>query len=444
LITYSPAILSHIFKLGPNLGLSLEKMVSLDEATPTAACLLQAQQSINHLWHSLSPSRHLESGSPPAYPPISSIPRTSPERLAQASPNHDKHKTASTVLYLAYGSNLSAHTFLGVRGIRPISSINVTAPGLDLTFDLPGLPYREPCFANTAPRKLPKLPLPGDPPTKPPIELPPHTDAKNPYRDDGWDVESGAGVAGPEVSFPALPIRGPTWNKGLYGVVYEVTPEDYSKIIATEGGGASYADVATLCIALPPAIHVPEQPPVPDLKPFLAHTLYAPRLPTEPPPTDKWWQKFLLPVRRAEADYAQPSLRYLRLIREGAAEHFLPLEYQEYLHKLEHYTITRRRQELGKWLFTLLWIPLVLLFIGLGKIVADKNGKAPKWLAVAMGVHMNLMWMSYDAVFKELFGDGERTMDDEDDDHTRPMAGRSWWHSDDGVLSEKNRLLKDW
>ena len=136
---------------------------------------------------------------PKTYPPISSIPPTSESRIAEALVSNAEPPTTSSVLYLAYGSNLCAKTFLGVRGIRPISQVNVSAPSLSLTFDLPGTPYGEPCFANTSPRKIPRVPLPTDPP----IVLPPPPT-------DGWD-------------------------KGLIGVVYEVTPEDYSKIIATEG-----------------------------------------------------------------------------------------------------------------------------------------------------------------------------------------------------------------
>ncbi|KAH8201160.1 hypothetical protein TruAng_004710 [Truncatella angustata] len=373
------------------------------------------------------------------YPPISSIPRTSADRLAQASPDYHGPKTSSTTLYLAYGSNLSARTFLGARGIRPISSINVSAPALDLTFDLPGLPYREPCFANTAPRKIPAIPLPGHPPTKPPINLPPSHTETFPSSDEKRR-SGGDGV--PSISFPALPIRRPTWTKGLYGVVYEVTASDYSKIIATEGGGSSYADVAALCIALPPAIHVPEQPVVPELRPFLARTLFAPRLPEEPP-TEHWWQRFLLPVRRAEADYAQPSLRYLGLLREGAAEHFLPLEYQEYLQRLEHYRVTTRRQELGKFLFMLFWSPFFLLFWLLAKVFSSKDGgKFPRWLAIVVAVLFNTIWLSYDVVFKSRFGDGERTVEEDDDDTISKR--RSWWRGNHAGMSEKNRLLNDW
>ena len=120
-----------------------------------------------------------------AQAPAPRLPRTSSERLTSTS--------SSTILYLAYGSNLCAETFKGRRGIKPLSAVNVHVPSLDLTFDLPGIPYTEPCFANTR------------------YHLPPsHSDSD--YHKDRW-------------------------HKGLIGVVYEVTPEDYRTIIATEGGG---------------------------------------------------------------------------------------------------------------------------------------------------------------------------------------------------------------
>ncbi|KAK6864117.1 hypothetical protein PG990_006445 [Apiospora arundinis] len=394
-------------------------------------------------------------GATPSYPPISSIPRTSPERLAQASPDNDPSSpnNARTYLYLAYGSNLAAETFLGVRGIRPLSKVNVSAPAFDLTFDLPGIPYREPCFANVAPRK--HLPDPPKPPQRPPQFPPPP-----PYSYDGSDRTEKA-------LFPSLPPRAPTWSKGLIGVVYEVTPEDYATIIRTEGGGAGYLDVQTPVVALPAPIAVPEKPPIPELpRPFLAHTLYQPRLPDAPPdnetnqnddgdrphdpdkPKNKWWYKFVAPVRRPEPDYAQASARYLKLITDGAAEHALPDDYQAYLHRLQAYTITQCRQKIGMWLFTLLWLPLFFLVMSASRWVADKDGRVPRWLGVTMVVIMNLMWMSYDAVFVKLFGDGERTIEDDDDDDAARATARSrgprWLQLEGGMLDEKNRLLSDW
>jgi hypothetical protein len=367
----------------------------------------------------------------PSYPPISSIPKTSPERLALASVD-DPSASAKTILYLAYGSNLCAETFLGRRGIRPLSQVNVSAPAFDLTFDLPGIPYNEPCFANTRPRKIPKPPVPGQPPLPP---LPP-----------------GHG--------------GPAWTKGLYGVVYEVTPEDYANIIKTEGGGQGYHDVLTLCFELPPAMTVPEKPPIPELpKPFLAHTLYAPSLPDLPgndddndddggddpiPPKEErdgdpgrqpWARRLFLPVHRPNADYAQASTRYLKLIRDGAREHALPDDYQAYLARLQPYTITSIRQQIGRALFLLLALPLMLPILVLGRLLADDNGRTPRWLGLATMACMNLTWAAYDGFFKPVFGDGERTIlgdEDEDAEHRRVRTLM------DGTGSEKSSLLDDW
>lgn len=48
---------------------------------------------------------------------------------------------------------------------------------------------------------------------------------------------------------------------------------------------------------------------------------------------------------------AQPSLRYLTLIREGAEEHGLSPEYRAWLASLEHYQAVRLGQRCGAWLF---------------------------------------------------------------------------------------------
>ncbi|KAK5629974.1 hypothetical protein RRF57_005689 [Xylaria bambusicola] len=394
----------------------------------------QGQSWLRRLWNSPT---WLRPPPPPkhTYPPISSIPRTSNERLTLASPNNGSgDATAKTILYLAYGSNLSAETFLGYRGIRPISQINVSAPAFDLSFDLPGIAYSEPCFANTRPRKIP---IPGKPPKFPP---PPSSTTRN----------------------------RPTWSKGLYGVVYEVTPEDYATIIKTEGGGQGYKDVLTPCFELPPALHVPEKPPIPELpKPFLAHTLYAPWLPDLPddpenpgksvengegteaeddddegdgkdPRKQPWFRRLFLPVHRP--DGAEPSARYLKLIRDGAREHALPDDYQSYLGRLQPYTVTRVRQRVGRLVFMLSAFPGFLFMVGLGRLLADKDGRSPRWLGVATTVWMNLLWKTYDVVYKPLFGDGERTMADEETVKVRVRRRSRAAMMTEG---EKSRLLGD-
>ncbi|KAI2615677.1 hypothetical protein GGR54DRAFT_263895 [Hypoxylon sp. NC1633] len=405
-----------------------------------------------------------------SYPPVSSIPRTSPERLALASPNApDDASAPSTVLYLAYGSNLSAETFLGVRRIRPISQINVSAPGFDLAFDLPGLPYWEPCFSNATPRKIPKQPLP-DPP-KPPFPPPPPPPGN--LQDVAATVTGDEELPTPMMPLlPAFPPDMPSWSKGMYGVVYEVTREDYAKIIRTEGGGTSYLDVLTPCLALPPSIRIPEKPPIPELpRPFVAHTLYAPQLPSLPDDDDegsnsnseekgkgegcsddddddkkkkRWWKKLLLPVRRPTPGYAQPSARYLNLIRDGAREHYLPDDYQTYLGRLQAYKITTWRQEVGRWLFLFLVLPLFACIQLLSVVFADEAGRVPRWLGAASVVSLNLVWLAHDKVFRPVFGDGEHTMEEDDDEDGSRGTGMRIKYGVEHRGDEKSALLSDW
>ena len=349
-----------------------------------------------------------------------------------ASPEPD------TVLYLAYGSNLCAETFLGNRGIRPLSQVNVSAPSLRLTFDLPGMPYTEPCFANTALRKIPKDPLPDprDPIKPPPVPTPP----------------------GP------VPIEPPegrpkTWEKGLVGVVYEVTRADYQHIVATEGAGASYKEILVPCLVIPPRMRVPEQPGDVIPRPFLARTLCAPKIPDgaddggdgdddgggggPEDPRKKWWWKFVRgPVRKE--GYAQPSARYLKLITDGAKEHELPEEYQAYLLSLQPYTITRRSQEVGKVIMTLLTFPIFLCVKYVFGRFADDKGRVPTWMGVVMGLWFSLVWGIYDTVMKPLFGDGEKTEEQDEERKGRERRKMAWGRGDEKCWwDEKRGLLGD-
>jgi hypothetical protein len=290
-------------------------------------------------------------------------------RAGHGSDNDDE-----TVLYLGYGSNLSAETFRGKRGIRPVSQVNVVVPALSLTFDLPGIPYAEPCFGNVR------------------------------HRDETLQQED---------------YHKDHWSKGLVGVVYEVTREDYVHIIATEGGGSGYEDVLVDCYALSgePSQDVPMKPAG---QPFKAHTLFAPSKLTRP-----------------DHSYAQPSARYLKLITDGAAEHGLPLEYQAFLHQIRPFHLTTTRQRLGSFVFLSVWSPFFLFFIGgAAAIFLRPDGTYPKWFAEFLNAMFTACWASYDHFFKELFGDGERTIgDDEDDDRYEHLRNSS-------VLDEKEPLIE--
>ena len=312
-----------------------------------------------------------------------------------------------TVFYLAYGSNLSSETFQGRRGIRPLSQLNVVVPELGMTFDLAGLPYVEPCFANTKYRN----PAPSSPPS-----------ASEPEKSDFLPSRS-----------KKPKYHKSRWKKGLVGVVYEVTKADFAHIIATEGGGASYQDVLVSCYELPAGDNaVPE---CPKTETFKAHTLYSPVYPpgTEPPSKGGRFS-------RPDPDYAQPSARYLKLITDGADEHSLPEEYKKYLQQLRPYTVTNQKQRLGAFIFGMIWLPFMTLLLRLNNRFTDKKGRAPAWLVAITGAIFRGMWMSYDGFFCKLFGDGERTVyHDNGDDGEGGDMEKGGMRSMDGSLDEKWR-----
>lgn len=285
-------------------------------------------------------------------------PKTSQERKDASLREQSVLDSEETKLYLGYGSNLAAETFLGKRGIRPLSQVNVVVPSIHLTFDLPGIPYSEPCFGNCRYRSSDEKPSPSHPPY--------HKNA---------------------------------WKKGLVGVVYEVTKEDYAHIIATEGGGSGYTDVLVDCYTLPddPNEEVALEPTG---TPFKAHTLYA--------PSNR--------VHRPDPDYAQPSARYLKLILDGAQEHDLPTEYRHFLANIRTYRATTDGQRLGLFVMLAFWGPVIAIFFTASKIFARPNGRYPAWFARFMQALFTTVWASYDHFFYRLFGDGERTIEDNSDD----------------------------
>jgi hypothetical protein len=273
-----------------------------------------------------------------------------------------------TVLYLAYGSNLCYETFQGRRGIKPLAQLNVVVPELRMTFDLPGVPYSEPCFANSARRDT--------------------------------------NVAGQHTKEKQLgsEYHKDRWKKGMVGVVYEVTPSDYAHIIATEGGGSAYQDILVTCYPVSSEDEVPLEPKV---GAFKSHTLFAPPVlpPTPGQPTNGRFQ-------RPDPSYAQASARYLKLITDGAEEHNIPKEYKDYLYSLRPYTITTQGQRLGQFVLTAFWTPFILLVFALNGIFRDDKGRAPKWLVMLSNAIFSSVWTSYDDIFKPIFGDGERTLKD--------------------------------
>ena len=285
--------------------------------------------------------------------------------LPEYNPVHPTKE--NTVLYLAYGSNLCAATFRGSRKINPLSAANVLVPSLELCFDLPGVPYMEPRFASTIFTEESAMPS----------ELKMKATANE---KDALLHSSSKNTA------PAL-----GWKKGLVGVVYEVTKEDFAHIIATEGGGSSYADVEVDCYQI--SRGTKEVPTKPIGQSFRAHTLFG-----------------LGADDRQRNTTAQASIRYLGLLRTGSVEHNLPEDYKKWLHGLQGYTITSTRQSIGKVIFLLTWLPFMLVVMSTGRLFVDKKGRAPKWYGWIQGKTFGLIWFTYDWMFKGIWGNGERTV----------------------------------
>lgn len=111
--------------------------------------------------------------------------------------NHTATMVANTaVWYFAYGSNMSLSKFTGSRGIHPIKVARAKLPGWTLTTEIPGTPYSEPAYTS----------------------IRPITDV---------DDEK---------------------TREVIGLAYLITAEQYVHLVASEGGGIAYADIAAPAI----------------------------------------------------------------------------------------------------------------------------------------------------------------------------------------------------
>jgi len=103
------------------------------------------------------------------------------------------------IWYFAYGSNMSAATFRQGRGIEPQATLPVRIPGWTLTFEIYGVPYREPAFASITPMTA--------------------------------------------MSTNLLYLEK---QKEVHGVAYLVTKKQYIDIVTSEGGGIAYGQAELL------------------------------------------------------------------------------------------------------------------------------------------------------------------------------------------------------
>ena len=117
-----------------------------------------------------------------------------------------------------------------------------------------------------------------------------------------------------------------------------------------------------------------------------------------------------------ENPHPQPSARYLSLIRNGAAQHQFPSEYQKYLNSIPVYKVKSFKTETGRILFLLLWLPILVLIIGLMAVTKSKNGEMPAWLRRLQRMTFSAMWSTHDKYFSRIFGRGDISAETEGTD----------------------------
>ncbi|KAL5480545.1 hypothetical protein ACEPAI_1815 [Sanghuangporus weigelae] len=277
---------------------------------------------------------------------------------------HDK-----PLWYLAYGSNLNSSVFKERRGIKPLEERHVLVEGLELTFDLPGLPYVEPRFANCR------------------------------FATGSSDNALVSGNDDKAAEFVQcrsdIDLNGPWTGEGaLIGVAYLVTPKDFACVVKTEGGGSGYKMVSVQGRVFRKEVNPGEKKDRIEVtgETVHAYTLFAPE-------------------ENIRTQSGQPSVRYLTLIREGAEEHKLPPSFLAYLESVAPYSATTFRQKLGAVVTVALVAPPFIVVLLLGLAFAHKDGSSPRLINKARGKLMGFIWRVYGRCMLRLFGDGERAMD---------------------------------
>jgi hypothetical protein len=260
------------------------------------------------------------------------------------------------IIFLGYGSNMCKKTFEGMRKIKPLKSFACTVPNYFLSFDMIGQPYFEPAFASIYQHINPASTIT-------------YEYAKNIHDHCCPGLPFKFNPKEPEKSLP------PTLN----GVLYLISKEDYQRILSTEGGWGyddlehGYKAIDVECITY-------------DNQKIIAKALGS-------KPSS---------IRAG----CQPSLRYLNLLRIGAKENNLTQDYQDYLNSLSHFEITTTSKKIGRTLYIISSIYILIFFIFLRKYMTKTGERISKPIARVVILAIKLSHANYNFFFKPLFGSG--------------------------------------
>jgi len=228
-------------------------------------------------------------------------------------------KETASVWVFAFGSNMERSVLEVRRMIKPAESVAAIAPGHMLTFNQPGLPYREPCFAT--------------------IEPLPQNNTKDASNGGGGNSNSDKNEEQEEDKA----------HRPVHGVAHLMTSTQWEYYKETEGA-AGQSDKGYGIVEVEVEAY--------DGRKFLASTLM-----TQPKT-----------IAALKGRKAVPSLRYLTLLRNGAAEHKLDAEYQEYLNKLSHYEPHGLGGKIGAVLMAVVAYGLLFPAFGLMRIYRKVKG----------------------------------------------------------------------
>jgi gliotoxin/aspirochlorine biosynthesis gamma-glutamylcyclotransferase len=193
------------------------------------------------------------------------------------------------------------------------------------------------------------------------------------------------GIPYQEPAFSSIRRRQSETDPDVIGIAYLLTRSEYERLLLTEGGrGGGYLEID---IEVKPLLDLTDE------KSTISCISLSTRVPREHP-------------------HPLPSARYLSLIQTGAAEHQFPARYQNYLDHLAIYTVTSWKTEVGRILFLLIWLPVVVFLYA----TAAQSGKdgSPDWLKRLKIWTFLAMWKMHDDVFSPIFGPGDTCPEKQD------------------------------
>lgn len=182
-----------------------------------------------------------------------------------------------------------------------------------------------------------------------------------------------------EPSFSSIRRRTNESDPDVMGIAYLLTRAEYERLLLSEGGrDGGYKEID---VSVVPLVDLTSE------KSKILCKSLGTRVPRENPS----------PL---------PSARYVSLLRTGSAEHEFPADYQAYLNNLPIYTISSLKTQIGRILFLLIWLPIVL-FIFAMMTRKGKLGQVPGWVKRLQLWAFSNMWKMHDKFFSPVFGPGD-------------------------------------